>query len=148
MFSRSATGFMTVAATRFGASDFVAVTNLDLGAFLVELPAGPGEISLLREPAGLLTPAVPSVGFGLGVTLEADFAAAVLARLVLAVAGPAGELGAELDADLGAGGTGLTPEGVGGAGFGVCGFGAAVPAEPAWLAGVVFAPAAALPGAG
>jgi len=147
MFPRSATGFMTVAATGLGTSDFVAVTNLDLGTFLVEFPAGPGEISLLREPAGL---AVPSVGFGPGVTLEADFAAAVLARLVLAVAlaGPAGELGAELDSGVGAGGAGLTPEDVGGAGFGVCGFGAAVPAEPAWLAGVVFAPAAALPGVG
>lgn len=149
VFSRTATGFMTGTATGVGTSGFAAVTNLDLGAFLVELPAGPGEISLLREPDGLMAPAVPSAGFGPGVTLEAGFTAGVLAGLALAfaVAGAAGEPGAEPGAGLGVAG-GLTAEFVGGAGFGVCGFGAAVPAGAAWLAGALFAPAAALAGAG
>lgn len=99
---------------------------------------------------GLATEVVAGAGFEAGVTPEVAFGAEVLAGLGLAFAAadPTVELGAGAAVGLAAGAAGFTAEVVGGAGFGVCGLGAAVPAGAAWLPAAVFAPTAALAGAG
>jgi hypothetical protein len=159
MLSRTATGFRAGAAAEVGTSDFAAVTDLDLGDFAVETAAAPEEALLREAAAGLMAPAVPGATFVPSVGPEEGFAAELpaglavgaelLAGLAVAfdVADPAGELGAEPDGGLGAAGDGLMAEVVG-AGFGVCGFGAAVPDEAALFGTAGFAPPAGLVGAG
>src|SRR3989442_12207963 len=95
--------------------------------------------------------AVPGGALETGVAPEPGFAAELSAGLGVALdaAEPAGELGTEPDADLGAVAAGLIAEGGGGAGFGGCArFGAARPAEGALFAGAGFGPPVGLAGPG
>jgi len=135
MFSRTATGLIAGALADAGTSDFASAIDLDLEDSAVELGAAPEGALLAEAAAGLIVlRAVPSAVFEPGDAPETGFAAELLAGLAVAfdVAPGAGEFGTEPDEGLGAGGTSLTAELGGGAGFGVCAcFGVAAPAEAA-----------------
>jgi hypothetical protein len=130
--SRTATGLIVGTPAGVGTSDFATVSGFEVEGFAVGLAVTPEGTLPAETVAGLALLTVPSAGFDPDATVDAGFAAGVLAGLaVVFVAALAGELEVEPTVELDAAvGAGLVTELVVGAGFGVCAcFAAEAPVE-------------------